>query len=121
MYQYVFTRGLLSYLSLLEDNNVKYPLFNGKVCKKYIFEQMRIYTEMFAWIEEYLDFDFVKASPIILHAQYSCFECSRDINTAMQYYIQKDLLCPSEKRLLFNYHKNLRRVKKRLHKRIYQK
>lgn len=53
-------------------------MFNGINCKKLIFEQMRIVTEMMAWIEEFIDIfsnpeyveRLIKAKKILSYLQY---------------------------------------------------
>lgn len=118
-YTHIFLRGVRQYAPLINENKAKYPKFNGIVCKKLIFEQMRIITEMMDWIEEFIDI--LPSSSAVEWLQYAKKFCgcySIEINNQAQYYRYHQLLYPSEEILLTNYHQNLKRFKKRLQKKL---
>lgn len=118
-YTNIFLRGVRQYAPLINENKAKYPRFNGIMCKKLLFEQMRIVTEMMAWIEEFIDIlPISSAVEWLQYAKEYCTGYSIEINNAVQYYRYHQLLYPSEEKSLTNYHRNLRRFKKRLQKRL---
>ena len=58
-YYHIAVRNIVNCNDLINqyiENDCRYAEFNGIIQKKYVFEQLRLLTEMNWWIEEFFDY-----------------------------------------------------------------
>ena len=117
LYSEVLSRNMMNYCKLIGETHC--TVFNGIVNKKYIFEQIRHVNEMYWWLEDFIEYIVeTRSREVQLNIIDKSVEFRREINEMLIYYINNDYLLPSEKRIVYYFYKDMRRIARKYKRRL---
>ena len=121
-YYHIAVRNIVNCNDLINqyiENDCRYAEFNGIILKKYVFEQLRLLTEMNWWIEEFFDYfiSIITKKDIIMMLK-GIITFRSELNNAMSYYRQNNYLTLTEKTFLKNFYVDMRRISRRMRRRL---